>query len=125
MKSDVWSAAACVVHMAGGCKPFDGMGMAQIAARLLEQRCTPDLPSDIPAGPLRTALMQCFSHAAGQRPAAESMFRLCRQLLAPAPQAPAVAASGPHRDLERRTCDGERQGVMGIVPAVPEALISF
>ncbi len=37
LESDVWSAAACVVHMASGKKPFDGLIVTDILLRVCQQ----------------------------------------------------------------------------------------
>jgi serine/threonine protein kinase len=84
LKSDVWCAAACILHMASGKRPFDGMSWTQVANHVSGRRAVPALPSEI-QGPLRDILMQCFAWNAQDRPAASAAYDLCRSLLAPWP----------------------------------------
>ena len=37
LESDIWSAAACVVHMASGKKPFDSLSVPEVQRRVCEQ----------------------------------------------------------------------------------------
>jgi hypothetical protein len=84
LRSDVWCAAACILHMASGKRPFDGMSWTQVAAHVCSRRAVPPLPSQM-HGPLRDILMQCFAWNAQDRPAASAAYDLCRSLLAPSP----------------------------------------
>ena len=78
--TDIWGFAACVLHLASGRLPYQGLSLPQMITAMLKRR-PPDVPATLPAW-LQQALRQSLVFDTAARPSLEQLLqvgRLCKR----------------------------------------------
>jgi len=72
--TDVWSLGCCLVEMASGVPPWDGLRHQEISRTVCDKRETPSLPDGLPAAAI-ALLSSCFKYEPAARPKASAVHQ--------------------------------------------------
>ena len=72
--TDVWGFATCILHLATGQLPYQGLTQMQMVSAMLKRR-TPEVPSTLP-GWLQLALKQCLNFDTAARTSVAQLLQM-------------------------------------------------